>query len=420
MVFPPIDKLDSADRPMRWAASDEAPQAPGASPRDAESGNTASQTCTGKQDEDLFQVVWQGIDTLELTYAGQINPNVEEELSRLKELARSQEQRYQALAQYAVGERAFEVSDKNGGRFFAYLLLHADMRLVLSSTKAKRIPLACVTLSNRFLVAVGPEAAEAAARSVVESLGTVDGPELVKRVDVTADIATDVDLGMCRVDAWITRAEHIEQHHEAFRFSGWSIGRGAEISGRFYDKKLEIAKSGKLYFLDLWAANGWFPADPILRAEFQFRRAALHRFGLKTRSDVLDALPALWTYATNDWLRLAIPNAADATRSRWGLDPFWQRVQAIPWSGGISSLDRKQPSTNAPSDKMLARMFKAVAVAVMARNGLPTLREASDKLSSLLMAEFQRIEQWEGASPDQMLSEAVMFKRRKYGLPIKA
>ena len=422
MQFPPNNGCDSGDRPTPSAASDEAPQAPGASPRDAESGNTASQTCKGIGNglDDLFEVVWQGIDTLELTYAGQTDSEVDEKLAELKALAQGQEIRTQALAQFALGERPFEVADKSGGRFFAYLLKHPEMRLVVASAKAKRIPLACVTLLNQFLVSVGPEAAEAAARPVVDELGTIDGSELVKRCDLAVDIATDTDIGARPADSWVTRAERLDPHYVGGWFTGWSIGVGADVSARVYDKKREIDTSGKLYFLELWQSGGWFPADPVVRVEFQFKRAALNRFGLKTLADVVKARPALWAYATRDWARLATPNASDQTRSRWPLEPFWERVQAIEWAGNVATLERKRPSTNAPSDKVLARMFKAVATAVMARDGLRTLHEAGERLTSLLMAQLQRIEHWEGAPADTMIEEAVMFKRRKYCLPVKA
>jgi hypothetical protein len=63
-------------------------------------------------------------------------------------------------------------------------------------------------------------------------------------------------------------------------------------------------------------------------------------------------------------------------------------------------------------------MYKAVVTTVMARDGL-SLRDAGEKLGSLLMAQLQRIEQWEGAPAHEMLMEAVLLKRRKYCLPVK-
>lgn len=189
---------------------------------------------------------------------------------------------------------------------------------------------------------------------------------------------------------------------------------GADLSGRLYDKKLEATKSRKAYFFDLWIAAGWFFGDTVLRLEHQFRRNILAQMQLKTLGDVLAARPGLWKYATSEWTWLAVPNLADETKARWPLHTFWHQVQAIPWEGTVQTLARERPRTNAPSDKVLARMFKAALTSVMARDNFRSAEEGAAKLMNLLMGELQRIEQWEGASAYELLMEAVMLKHRKY------
>jgi hypothetical protein len=213
---------------------DEGADGSAAQPRPGSEGappsNTASHNCKGqgKERESLFQVVWQGIDTLELTYSGKLNEDADSRLKRLKELAQAQEARYQAQAQIEVGGRYFEVADKGGGRFWAYLLRHPDMRIALASARATRVPLASVTLQNDFLVAKGPEEAAKAARAVVEAFGILEGPELVKRCDLAADISCDQVIDAWGADAWVTRAERIDPHYVNGTFTGWSIGLGAQ------------------------------------------------------------------------------------------------------------------------------------------------------------------------------------------------
>jgi len=397
----------------------EAPQAPGdGAARVAESGYTATHSCNGKQQGEgppTFAVVWQGFDTLEVSYPGQVRKEASDELQRLKDLAQTLEARYQAFAQIKLGERVFQVGDRGGGRLFAFLLRHPDMRIAVASRNAKRVPLAVVTLQNQYLVSVGPERAEAEARSLLAELGKVEGSETVSRADLAADICTDEDIGRWSEDAWVTRASNIHRHTVDGMFTGWSIGLGADVSSRLYDKLFEILKkSNKTYFFDLWKEAGWFFGDPVKRYELQFRRTSLAQFGLKAVSDVLAARPGLWRYGTSDWTRLATPSGTDQTKVRWPLDPFWARVQAIPWEGKAATLSRYRPASNAPSDRVLARMFKAVATSVMARDGLATLEAAGEKLRTLLMGELQRVEQWEGASADDLLMEVVMLKRRKY------
>lgn len=395
----------------------EAPQAPGAALGDAEAGNTASHNCIGRQggEEPSFQVLWQGMDTLELSYQGQISPEADEELKRLKDLAQSAKVRHQVLAQLKLGERIFEVGDRGGGRLFSYLLRHPDMRIAVSSGKAKRIPLASVTFQNQFLVSAGPEGAAAAARSALAELGTLDGHETVSRFDQAADVGTTQDIGAWGEDAWVTRASDIHRHTMDGIFTGWSLGLGAVVSSRLYDKLREINnKSHKTYFFDLWQEAGWFYGDPVKRLEHQFRRGALAQFQLQSVADVLAARPALWDYATKEWTRLTVPNPGDETKARWPLHPFWERIQGIKWEGKIAALSRRRLDGGAPSDRTLARMFKAVVTSVMARDGLQDVGAAAEKLSSILMAQLQRIEEWEGASAYDLIMETVMLKQRKY------
>ena len=148
------------------------------------------------------------------------------------------------------------------------------------------------------------------------------------------------------------------------------------------------------------------------------RRNVLAQFSLKSLKDVLGALPALWSYGTRDWTRLTIPNPGDDTKARWPLHPFWEQMQGVKWDGSAMGLSRKVLDTGAPSDKTLARMFKAVVTAVMAREGLSAMDAGAERLCSILMGQLQRIEQWEGASATDLLMEAVNLKRRKYCLPV--
>jgi hypothetical protein len=422
MVFPPANQSSSCILPSRVTeASAQAPQAPGDALGGAESGNTAPHSCKHGRSEDTppFELHWQGMDTLELSFPGKIKPEADKELGILKELAQGQKAKDQAKAQLKVGDRLFEVADRGGGRFFSYLLRHPDMRISVSSGKATRIPLALVSFQNEYLISVGPEAARSEAQAVLSHIGDLEGSESVSRCDIAADIGTQESIGAWGEEAWVTRAENVHRHTVKGIFSGWSIGLGAVLSARLYDKLLEIqTKSGKTYFFDLWKTNGWFYGDPVVRLEHQFRRSLLAQFALQTLADVQAARPALWSYATKEWTRLTIPSLGDATKARWPLHPFWEQIQAIKWDGRIESLSRKRPDSGSPSDRTLARMFKAVATSVMARDGLPTLEAASERLEILLMGELQRIEQWEGAAAYDLLLETVNLKRRKYCLPV--
>ena len=334
----------------------QAPQASGgASPGVAAPGNTATHGCNEQQNtvREPLKVFWQGLDTLELSYQGKITEATDAQLAGLKNLAQSDDPRLQAGAQLQVGPRVFEVADRGGGKLFAYLLRHPDIRIAVSSYKARRVPLAKVVFQNEYLVSVGSVRAAAEARVILEQLGELDGAETVSRCDLAVDLGTDIDIGSWHAHAWITHAEKIDPHYVNQVFTGWSIGLGGIISLRLYEKLLEIqTKSGKTYFFKLWEGAGWFHGDPVRRLELQFRRQVLREFGLRTVSDVLAAQPGLWAYGTRTWTRLTIPRDGDESRSRWLIHSFWEQVQAIMWDGNVRTLSRLRPKTGAPKRRL--------------------------------------------------------------------
>jgi len=80
------------------------------------------------------------------------------------------------------------------------------------------------------------------------------------------------------------------------------------------------------------ARRGPKPADPSasperlyseigrLKQEFQLRREVLKQLGIENVPTLVAQLAALWRYLTEDWLRLAISNPNDKTRTHWPKD----------------------------------------------------------------------------------------------------
>lgn len=127
-------------------------------------------------------------------------------------------------------------------------------------------------------------------------------------------------------------------HHIGAEFTGLAFGRGA-IHARVYNKWLEIAKArsykrgDKRFFADLWAVHGWARDRPVWRLEIQIRREALHQIrddagvplAHHSIPDTVAAFPNTLPYWFGEWLTLRQPNE-DPNRSRWPVDPVWQRV----------------------------------------------------------------------------------------------
>jgi hypothetical protein len=117
-----------------------------------------------------------------------------------------------------------------------------------------------------------------------------------------------------------------------------------------YNKSLELEKSGKDWFVDLWRAHGWSEDDgTVWRVEFSFKREALHElqqentshetvfWGIEDAYELPERLPVLWAYAVGQvhggpdglpdgWLRCVVPSE-DKNRSRWPTHPVWQLIQ---------------------------------------------------------------------------------------------
>lgn len=192
------------------------------------------------------------------------------------------------------------------------------------------------------------------------------------------------------------------------------------MAARLYDKTEEIKASGKDYLRTLWQAKGWDGVAPVYRLEFQFRNEALRQFGCHRYPDVLDRLAGLWRYASEDWLRLTIPNADDATRSRWPLHPLWIALQAVQWDGE-RQLERVAVELGkVPPDRRLFPSYLASLTSFMAARGITDPMEAAVRLyedaREFLEAEADR----RGYGFDGYVRTRASKKALQYGRPFRA
>lgn len=325
---------------------------------------------------DLFHPLRLGVDSLYLSYKGNLDPNQGERLALLKQRAQGKAEVDQALAQLSIGKHLFEVLDRGAGRF-PYVLVDNCFRLQVSGSNAKLLPLAYVQLSSEYLAAVGVEEAEKELRFCVASLGPIEGVCGVARVDLFVDFTTTLDFDALAVRQWITRSEGKARYYQHDALSGWTFGQGGIISARLYDKTLEIQKSKKFWLHELWSAAGWEPDQKVWRMEFQVKREALKELGIRGLPDLMGKRHNLWQYLCEDYLRLAIPSETDQTRSRWPNHPFWDALGACFLVEGLASgkLARFSP-TRPPSDELLFLNGLGALSSFMAREGISDLGEA--------------------------------------------
>ena len=197
--------------------------------------NTAPYNCN-----DYFKALRWGVDSLYLSYPGELSREVDSQLKALKELAKSSDPAEVAKAQLAVGGHIFEVKEK-GASLFPYILEDGAFRIQLSRPGHKA-PMAYVKVSAKYLAHVGPVEAEKHLYAVLSELGEIKESANVSRIDLFVDFQSSVDMESWDRHAWVTRASSINAYSVSGQFSGWTIGMGGIISARLYNKLLEVVR----------------------------------------------------------------------------------------------------------------------------------------------------------------------------------
>lgn len=283
-------------------------------------------------EEISFKPLLLGIDSLYLSFPGDLTEAWEIELGRLKLLAQSDSEKEQSLAQLKIHEHLFEVSD-HGAKRFPFILRDNCYLIKLTNSRAKSLPLAHVQIASEYLSAVGVEAATADLCSVIAQFSENSAPPKISRADLFLDFVCAVDFDGLDQSCWLTRANMLAKYYDRripCPFTGWVVGVGGDLSSRLYEKTVEIEyKSRKVYLYELWQPQGWQQGDKVWRQEFQLRREVLKQLRIEYVPDLLTQQAQLWRYLTQDWLRLSIPNPNDATRTRWATHPAWQAVSEV-------------------------------------------------------------------------------------------
>src|SRR6266567_4080981 len=233
------------------------------------------------------------------------------------------------------------------------------VRVVDSGASCSRGRLNCVAMvrcSSEYLWSC--QNLEVAIVKVNDFLYEVFGCDMylqVSEVHLCADVVGWDVAGVDYQQEFVSRSRKRGGHEETdldVRSYSYGLQRsGLDFSARgpmsccIYDKTRELKKSGKIWFEDLWARNGWEDEQTVWRVEFRFKREALHELkaeglfhGIEDAYDLPECLKVLWAYAAgyvdggedgspDGWLRLVVPSDEDQTRSRWSTHPAWVDVQ---------------------------------------------------------------------------------------------
>ena len=353
-----------------------------------------------------------GVDSLYLSYQGELYPHINEQLSQLKRQAQSEKQNDQAKAQIKIGDHLFEVKDK-GTSMFAYILENNAFRIQLSRP-GKAVPMAYVKISSEYLTHLLPAEAEKRLSAILSQLGALESTANVSRIDLFVDFVSHQNMEAWSREAWVTHAASVNAYAIDNHFTGWAVGLGGVMACRIYDKLFEIIKSNKGYLIPLWQAAGWQAGEPIWRLEFEFKREMLVQKDLSKLADVLANMNGLWSYATTEWLKLTLPNPEDKTRSRWAIHPMWASLAALDWETSGGALKQRFSNDRAPNDQVaLNRGFSAVTT-WMAAHGHRDYETAIHPFFIALDEFINNRAMDFGLSFEELVAEKVAGKARRF------
>lgn len=411
---------DSADERGAPACESGSEGIPMADPGGASPSNTAPHNSTESKEAlpDGFRLLRLAVDSLYLSYPGDIKPAVLAVLTKLKALAQSEHPDQLASAQYPLGSHIFEVKDK-GARMFPFVLEDNAYRIQLSKP-GKKLPMAYVKVSAEYLAHKGPQAVQEELAALLPEFGDISGLNMVSRIDLAADFTAPVIMDSWHRSAWVTRATEIHSYAKDQTFTGWTVGMGGAIGCRLYNKIQEIIHTGKAWIINLWAPGGWMPGETVWRLEFEFKRDFLKERGLSSLDSVLDNLDGLWSYATTEWLRLTVPNEADATRSRWPTHGLWMALASVDWESAHSVLLDKCSNARTPTELRLITVILGALTSYMAIHSLDDPNEAIDQLAGKLYQHYSTVALRAGISFDEYLAKRIAVKAREFNTHLNA
>ena len=375
--------------------------------------NTAPANCN--EGGPPSQILCAGVDSLYLSYRGRLRGDIARKLDRKKEQAASDDAGSELLAQLQLGEGTFEVLGHGRGKF-QYVLKDDRFSIQLSNRPQSQLPVAYCQISSALLLAEGPEAASEALRGVLEQLiESDDWWASVSRCDVFVDATAPFNLGEIRRGDWVCRARRIQEFGTVNHCTGFVFGGGGDLSARVYDKTEEIKTSGKEYMKTVWYEAGWDLKQTVIRTEFQLRGPALKSLEFGNLDQLINDTGALWRYCTTEWLRLAIPDGDDTTRSRWGTHPGWRFIAENGFAGDSKARRIDVPASNGvPGDETIYSRHVSVLSHWMAKYNITDPDRAVDDLHARCTRHHESLFFVRDEGFDEHVQRKAAFKAKKW------
>jgi hypothetical protein len=332
----------------------------------------------------MLRVLSSGVDSLNLSAWGDLEPGVLTTLAEKREQARLAGQPVR-LNLRKTGT-PFDVKP-HGARSYSNVLTSGDMDLMVGTGPA--FPPVFAELRSEYLHARGPDLAIGdLVKILTEDLFEKEPQLVTSRVDLYAD-TQGWDLELADLRRFTCRARYRVSYREAAmqeggRLTGMQFGR-SDLVGRIYDKTRELKKSGKRWLWDHWG-QAVDPERPVWRIEFQFKRDEVKSFRFGDLSELLWGLQDMWRHATHTWLKYGTPTS-DARERRWPVDPVWEDVRAVEIVPRVCGVI---PTRNKELDEeRTLRLMQGCLSSLGALHGWLDFEEAWEGSRPLVAAQFE-------------------------------
>ncbi len=222
-----------------------------------------------------------GIDALYMSGRGDVSPAFLSDLKSLRSVAEEANEP-QPLD---LGGVVVRVEPRAFGRY--PYRLQTEHGLV-GVTRSQALPPIRVQPKSEHLHAVGPEASVAWFSEL--AVGFTRGLRLTaSRVDVFSDWH-GLELDVANRGNFVGRAKRLDTHEEGGRLTGFEFGRRSTktVAGRIYDKSLDVANTGKLWWQDVWG-SAYDSSQQVFRVEFEFGRKGLTQYGVDSANGICQA-----------------------------------------------------------------------------------------------------------------------------------
>ncbi|WP_417680908.1 hypothetical protein [Pseudidiomarina aquimaris] len=298
------------------------------------------------------QILRSGVDTLYLSFNGDVRSGLLSQLHDKKALAQAGGHSGKAFAALGLAGIPFKVHAK-GQNMHPFVISNHHFRMRIAGAQAGKVPPLYVEISSELLSCCGYESSVQAAREFAGAILNDADSGSISRIDLCVDFTSSLDWQSVDGNRWRCRSNRRSLYFESEQLLGDAFGKSGDVSARLYDKTKEIIKTEKFFFKDLWKQNGWDDESSVWRLEFQLRRGALKACQSLNPDLIIERFNSLWRYYTTQWLSLRDVNPNDSNRSRWELAPEWQTLSKAEFTAHPVEDIRRLNFESVPSDETI-------------------------------------------------------------------